>query len=231
MNKLAKAVMLMPNNLSNTIWDGASHHYTFDNNVLDLIGSNNGTNSGGTSYVSGVVNQAISYDGINGVTNFADNIFPQTNDFSLVFWFNPISFSGPLGTIISNFFTPDAINFYGWNVYMTSSTNMRFRLYDATVFSDMDITVTSGSNNFISIVRKAGVSNEIYLNNVLVLSNSGGFTPTYQATQKCNLAVLNFNGTPLFYSNQIVDILTTYERYISPSEVSNHWNSGAGIQY
>jgi len=83
--------MFLPSNLN----DNLEHYYTVDNTnisgstVYDVVGSEDGTNNGGTLGVSGIINEAVQYDGSNN--NYTS--YPVTNldfsqDYSISLWFN-----------------------------------------------------------------------------------------------------------------------------------------------
>jgi len=67
---------------------GAS--YSFDGDLKDLIGANNGVISGGVTFTAGVSGQALQFDGRSGyVALGANNLVSDQGPFSVSFWFRP----------------------------------------------------------------------------------------------------------------------------------------------
>jgi hypothetical protein len=65
-------------------------HLKFNDNVTDSAGSNNGTVTGTTTYVTGKVGNAFSLDGSSYITlaNESNFDFERTDPFSIAFWVN-----------------------------------------------------------------------------------------------------------------------------------------------
>ncbi len=68
--------------------DALVAHLKFNDNVTDSAGSNNGTVTGTTTYVTGKVGKGISLNGSSYVTlaNESNFDFEHTNPFSITFW-------------------------------------------------------------------------------------------------------------------------------------------------
>ena len=70
-------------------------------NANDIAGTNNGTLSGGTSFVSGEVGQAFSFDGTSGTVIVPDSSSLRlTTEFTIEAWINTRTLSGPNGYAI-----------------------------------------------------------------------------------------------------------------------------------
>jgi len=61
-------------------------------NATDVVGNNQGTLSGGASYVAGEVGQAFSFDGVDDQASFGNTVGNfDTNDFTVEFWLKTTS--------------------------------------------------------------------------------------------------------------------------------------------
>ena len=71
------------------ILEGLIAYYPFDGNANDLQHENNGIEFGGISYVNGIKNLAIQFDGIDDYIriNESDNLSFNSDSFSISFWF------------------------------------------------------------------------------------------------------------------------------------------------
>jgi CSLREA domain-containing protein len=66
--------------------------YPGENNANDIIGSSNGTPSGGVTFAPGKVAQAFNFDGVDGSVNFGNTLGNfGTSDFSIDFWIKTTS--------------------------------------------------------------------------------------------------------------------------------------------
>ncbi len=67
-----------------------------DNNALDMIGGNNGTLINGTTYASGIVGQAFSFDGVNDYVSIPDADFRSNAACTMAFWVQTTDAGDPI---------------------------------------------------------------------------------------------------------------------------------------
>ncbi len=76
--------------------------WTGDDTAQDLYGNNDGTLQSGTTYVSGVVNKAFLFDGVNDVVVVPDSDdLDLTGDMTLELWVKQTEFDNVFHTVIS----------------------------------------------------------------------------------------------------------------------------------
>ncbi len=99
MNRFLKIILLVTITVSSvssinistasaSLTDGLVAHYTFDDNTNDSAGTNNGTASGGPSYVEGKVGKALQFDGTNDYITLSNTSAADmtTNNFTVSLW-------------------------------------------------------------------------------------------------------------------------------------------------
>lgn len=123
---LVLSFFLLSTSVFATLTD-ATFYYSYDDddlsgsNPLDLSGNgNDGTNSGATTGVSGVINEAFEFD---GSSNYVDAGVPFNNDFTIAMWINGDTIGATEGIFgYSNGGSDQVV------AYFTSSSNLRFQL-------------------------------------------------------------------------------------------------------
>lgn len=213
---------------SNPLWNGLQAYYTADNTPNDALGNYNGTLVNGATYGTGIINQGFSLDGVNDYVDFGTSVPIITGAMTLSYWFKGtwqgvnVGGLGRLGGGAERGFQ------FGSSV---SNDFLRFDLAP-TLTSLKQLTYTHGSTfnptQWYHAVAVFSPSNymRIYLDGVQVAET----TTTIPASQAQSSSIeLTFNNRGLL--NGVADEIAIFERVLTPTEITELYNSGAGLQY
>jgi|DEB0MinimDraft_10_1074344.scaffolds.fasta_scaffold136588_1 hypothetical protein len=214
----------------NPLWDGLQAYYTADNTPNDALGTYNGTLVNGATYGTGIINQGFSFDGLNDYVQLPDNCFKPLNDFSINTWINIT------GTNIGTVFCAQYSN-RGFRVDVLNSNKIFFRFFDSSGTSyDLTSTgtITRGVNQMITITKDSVNGLKVYINGVFdsgnaVLTDVGydAVNPTLTSIGTARYQIPNF----IQWYNGVIDEVATFTDVLTSSEVTELYNSGAGLQY
>jgi hypothetical protein len=207
-----------------------SYNETTGSSLPDISGNGrNGTTVNTPSWVSGKINNALSFNGTNQYVN-CGNIagFEVTDPFSIDTWFYKSSGGG--GVLVSKRSGGDI----GWSLHSRSSDQIHLYLGDGTVYL-MALTNNSFAlSTWHHVVATYDGSNtyagmKLYVNNILqtTTNQSTGLPSTILNTTNMNVVGYN-NGTALF--NVIMDETLILPEEVDAAYVSNRWNGGAGTE-
>lgn len=199
--------------------DNLVAYYKLDGNSNDSVGSNNGTDTG-VSYVSGKINNAGSYNGSTSHTAVPNNSALQLSTGSISFWFNTTSnLSSWRGLVAKQ---------GAFGVFLNSG---ELTLYDWGTDLNRASGVTPSINTWHHCVLsfQSGVTNgtKLYLNGTLIFTTT--ITVSSQS-EGVSIAAGNYAGNIQNY-NGLIDEVGIWSRALSPTEVTQLYNSGAGLQY
>src|ERR1035437_2417947 len=103
--------------------------WTGNGNANDSAGTNNGTLSGGTTFAAGLVDQAFSFDGVNGYVKIPKSISLNVgSQITIEFWMKADS-STPVGSRTTGLVTSD---FYGIEIGGSGQSNVGIEFYTST---------------------------------------------------------------------------------------------------
>ena len=149
----------------------------FDGDVLDSSGNgNNGTLNGGVGFVTGQINQALSFDGVDGYVNVPLNGLPATmTDVTVEFWANtPLPQKATVfmanADEASNRFTINLGHTLGniyWDFGDISGAGRLVTPFDSSWYNQWA---------HWAFVVESGVGMKVYRNGVLIASKSGSST-------------------------------------------------------
>jgi len=214
----------------------------------DAVGSNNATLYNGATAGTGIINNALVFDGTNDYAELPANAMDSlTSEFTMSMWLN----------------TPNLSNARGWYAFteQTRTTNSNqtneidrgIAIYTPnastlTFWSNLgvDFTVSSTSLNtsigvapntwfHVTVSYKQGVGAYIYINGMLNASTTTANALTRTATTIARLGVTNvyYNGSTNktgYYQGKI-EGFTVWNRKLTDSEISKVYNSSVGITY
>ena len=229
---------------------GAGQEYPFTvSNVSivtfnDSVGSNNGTSPVGSvpTFTTGKVGQAFTFDGVNDYIQLPSNSLNFIGDFSISAWaYFPTNYSGSSPMyILSN-----------WNVpsWYTNPNGYFLRAYGNEVAfgifnNGTAYTVTSSyvfQNNtmpaswhHIAATRKGSAASKLYIDGVLVASNTSTINPTYLTTTNPTIGAINVPGNVGSYpaiNGSKIDSVSVWNKTLSDDEIVQLYNAGNGTQY
>lgn len=214
----------------NPLWDGLLAYYTADNTPNDALGTYNGTLTNGATYGTGIINQGFSLDGINDYVSLPNNMFKPLNDFSVNAWINMNGTA--TGTILGN-----QNDNYGFRIDISSFNKVFFRFFDSsglTYSFTSTGSITRGLNQMITITKDSVNGTKVYINGVYdsmspITTNVGYklINPTYT-----NIGIIQNPGSFSQPFNGRIDEVSLYNTtVITPTQVTELYNSGAGLQY
>jgi hypothetical protein len=209
-----------------------------DNSAIDEIGSNDGTLVNGTTYATGRIGQAFSFDGVNDYITFADNSWSFTSDFSVSCWVN-INSKVAEQCVISAF-TYVFPQSRGWDLsILLTSGAVRFRTNSSGALRTNLISTTELSINtwyHIVITRLAGTRSRLYINGVLESSDTEVNNPNYWPTPSDNNCTIGAStrtgvGTYTEYMNGLIDTPDIWDIELDQTKITKLYNNGNGRQY
>lgn len=115
--------------LNASLTDGLVAHYEFEGNANDSSGNgNHGIEYGGVSYMSGVIGQAGSFDGVDDYISVSHNsIFNLSNSFTISVWVK-ISSDAPDSIRIIDKASGGTCNGWNFDTYDSNQPGFRMRL-------------------------------------------------------------------------------------------------------
>jgi hypothetical protein len=224
---------------------GAVTWWRFDGNLNDSLGANTGTPNGGVSYVSGLNNQAINFNGTDGyaAVPYSDSLMPGVDSYTLEGWFRTTG-SGD----IFNFnecpgFTDCAASVVAVGVkadgtlvtYLRSSVTGQAGDPYAGQQLDGHRAVADGQWHHFALVRDLGAQrNVLYLDgteetSVVMNPGSSRRISDQTAFQPPVLLGAGFNtgaNTPSSFLMGSIENLVTYHRALTSAEVYTRYRSG-----
>jgi hypothetical protein len=221
--------------VGNSLWNDLLAYYTADNTPNDSLGNYNGTLVNGATYGTGIINQGFSFDGVNDYVDLGNNLdFDGTTPFSISTW---VKFD-VLGNFEFIFSKRDLTGFFrGYSIHKRTTNEIEFQVANSAGGGQNRLalyTSTQLTNNtfYHCVVTYDGSRNpngvKIYLDGVsdtLVTRNN---TLTDTISNSGNLWLGNYYNSPF---NGLLDEVGIWDRVLTPSEVTELYNSGAGKQY
>ena len=218
----------------------------------DALNTNNGTAVGGLTYGLGKVGTAFVFNGTTAAVRLPDNSLNSlTGDFSISNWvYLPPTYLGTGGATVYMLWNITAStwanNLKGIALRITSNTIVGFTICDgvssASVSFNDNVSTYLKNNSWVHITatRKGSTGSKLYLNGVLVSSNTSTMNPVYSSTFQTpnigNLRTTNSSGTVLInndfaFNGTKIDGLSVWSKELSAAEVTELYNSGNGKQY
>ena len=215
----------------NPLWNDLLAYYTADNTPNDALGTYSGTLTNGATYGTGIINQGFSLDGVNDYVDLDSNLhsFSSTEPHTFSAWINGNSYAST-SLIINN----GDLN----NGTLMAVRDQKISFYYAGGNSLVKATTTLSTSTWYHavIVYDGNLGIKFYLNGVSdgtgsTLSPDVGAPRNTWASASPNVPRLGawYNGGSPF--NGIIDEVGIWDRELTASEVTDLYNSGAGLQY
>lgn len=194
--------------------------------ATDAAGSNDGTVSGATVGQSGIINYAYSFDGTNDYISFSNRLADASGAFSLSFWVYVTS------TTSGSMFHQRGSSLGDWSVYYLAGI-VRFDTFTGTSGTgtyDFDSTTSLTLNqwNHIVITKPTGLNPTIH---IYVNNSSEAITSIVGAVGGGTGYRIGTRGDSSFDFTGLLDEIGVWTKELSSSEVSQLYNSGAGLAY
>lgn len=208
--------------------NGAVSRWTFDNtdtdteNVIDIWGSNNATNNGATTGVTGAnetysTNEAFSFDGSNDyVDTTIESITPPV---SISLWCYLTDTGGTYGAF-GNWNNTDAEDLY--IQYTDTESSWRLNTDSGVVLQPSQSFSTNTWQHIVFTIDANKQSG--YFDGNRVASSTTGTTATHKTVN--NFAIGGTSSSKNLWNGRIDDV-RIYEKALSATEVSNLYNTGS----
>ena len=218
--------------VSNPLWDDLLAYYTADNTPNDSLGTYNGTLVNGTTYGTGIINQGFSFEGVNDRVDFGNVLdFDGSTPFSFSLWSNPSNLTG-VKTLFRKY---DASTGEGYVLFYNNG-QLWFYLRDGNS-SKLDIRTSSSYTTAMTHITlsydgsRTPSGLKIYIDGVsqtlVTISNT-----LTSSTSNTDILTLSSGGTGgLSPIGGIIDEFGVWDKELTASEVTELYNSGAGLQY
>lgn len=144
---------------------GLIHHYTFDGNANDQVGSNHGVLRGDSTFAAGVVGQAVSFDG-NSDYVLLDQTMLQTANWTMTGYFN-FANTTQRHSIYGEYSYPSNADTDNYMVYVDDQGGLLYDNYPNGGNAVTSMQVTAGEWHSFAYVRDGGTM-RIYLDGALV---------------------------------------------------------------
>ena len=215
----------------NPLWDGLLAYYTADNTPNDALGNYNGTLVNGATYGTGIINNGFSFDGVNDYVDLGNVLdFDGSTPFSISAW---CYFTTNTTQAIFAKFTLTQ----GYVLQRRNSQDIRFGLYALNVsgsYLSVRTTSTVSTGGWKHIVVTYDGSKDVSGVNIYVDDSLMTLTTEANAligsTSTTATAKIGSRQSDL-YLNGLEDEVGIWNRELTPSEVTELYNSGSGKQY
>ena len=213
-----------------TLTTGLVSYYKFDTDANDSHGSNNGTVSGAvlTTSSGGFIGECYDYDGTNDLitASGADASIEGATAISAFGWINPNSISGK--TIFGKGFSNDSDEQF--IVYFSTDSKFRLILRTTAGRTLIDTTADAPSTGSWAHVGFTydGTNVKLYADNVVVASTTTSGALTTGSTYSF---IMGQSGSGTFFFDGKIDEVGLWTKALTTDEVSDLYNSGAGLPY
>ena len=210
------------------IWDGLLAYYRADGTPNDVINGNDLTLVNGTTYGDGIINQGFQFDGVNDYAQYNGDI-GITGDFSISGWFNPNS--GTISSFLSSYnyevgSRNDSICIAPFSgtlrIYVVNSLGVNISQDHTSAYT------LSNWSHFVITFNNTTKKIDVYVNGVLHPNSSTTTFTDYNTTGFVTGIITGKRGVR--YLNGLIDELGIWNRQLTPTEVSQLYNSGNGKQ-
>jgi len=195
---------------------------------IDSHGINNGTITGAVTGVDGKINEAYTFSDCDKVAISPRTGFPTGNGaFTYVAWVNPDTISGhtTLGTIIEYGEFPDSLKSVNLHLRETGEIRLAWR-GGLEVKSTTNLTV---GNWFHVAGTYSGSEAKVYVNGVLEANES--YSSSNLVNDHATIGVYPWATGDTYCFIGTIDEVGIWNRTLNSTEISDLYNSGAGLAY
>jgi uncharacterized repeat protein (TIGR01451 family) len=197
---------------------GVVSWWSAEGNANDVIGSNPGVLSNGTTFAAGEVGQAFVFDGVNDFVTAADSSSLRVSNITLEGWINVTSFAGDsIKVIMSKPVGGGSGDSYA--LYFEGGTLLA-GVGTAATFAQLSSSFTPVLGTWYHVAYTfddAADFQALYVNGVLVASGTTTVSPAYDSSP----FFIGAENSPslTYFFNGLIDEPTIYNRAISAGEV------------
>jgi len=207
----------------NPLWNDLLAYYTADNTPNDALGNYNGTLVNGATYGTGIINQGFSFDGVNDYVQLDASLsgFSNTQPHTYSAWIN--TSSGSEQWVINNCGSGSGTALVVWvdKVY--------FWFAGQNYYTNSISTITRNALQYICVTYDGFGNISFYINGSLDVVRTTAVTWTATGVNRSPRLGSKYNSTK--FVNGVIDEVGIWDRELTASEVTELYNSGAGLQY
>jgi len=210
--------------------------YKGESNANDSLGVYNGTAQGGLTYTAGKSGNAFTFNGTNAYVKLPNSAFNSLiGDFSASFWFYGNG-SGTNQAILSNV-GYNGVMAKGFLILQQSTYEIALSINNSGVNSSLQTTaITNSAWHHIVVTRLGSTRSRIYIDNVLVASNTDTRNPDYFTNNTPCIGALDYNPnyalTTYYCANGTkIDELNVWNKELTATEITTLYNAGTGKFY
>ena len=217
---------------------GNGTEYPFSSQTLptpnDSFGTNHGTLMNGTTFTTGKIGKAFTFDGVNDYVQLQNNSlnFPSTS-FSVSFWVNLANITSGNYSLVSNY-ANDGVN-RGWIVGSLTSGKLYFGIYAPSIQETVtSATIAINTWYHVTCVYTPNQPTKTYINGTLDSTSSTSYNPSYVTTHYPSIGASKYNSSDVqqYVSNGTkIDAVNVWTKELTADEVLALYNSGNGQQY
>ena len=193
---------------------------------VDSHGSNDGAVTGATFDAGGLINNCYSFDGVNDEVRWGDILDPGTSAWSASCWFKT-SDKGAFKLLVGK---TAASGGGEWEVRVTSDDVVEFNIFEGAVKdAAVGVTdVTDGEWHHAVATRPAAGGNDI-----IYIDGSSDGTGTNNQRNSTNALdfTVGISDQGVLDMNGLIDEVGVWDKELTPTEVSQLYNAGAGLAY
>jgi hypothetical protein len=208
-------------------------YWSFDVNVNDIHGINNGNNNGAT-LETGKINNCFSFDGVDDYIKLNNDILMQSNKtISMWLYLN----SAKTHALINQ---GGVSNNRGWYFAALSDMNLRFTGSNTSYDSGLRSRITTNSplslatwHHVVLVFDSSNQEAYFYVDGVLCPDDGGVIYSSYNlASVDANIGTYNdTNGTINTIANGLIDEVGIWDRLLTEDEIKRIYNNGNGLEY
>jgi len=211
--------------------DNLLAYYKLDGNSNDSVGSNNLVDTS-VSYVSAKINNGASYGASYSYSKLASNLGITNGAITIAGWFKPSVYSSSNNCLVG---LTDSSTFVSYYIERSSSTNVNFAREKGSIGTQqVGATYTfDGSSWYHLALTYNGTTLIAYINGIA----QGSVSASGNGSGSMTNTGFSINGryynssTPINTFSQVADEIGIWSRALSSGEVSELYNSGAGLSF
>ena len=199
-----------------------------EGNANDIADGNSGILNGDTTFASGKVGQAFSFDGSGDYVDMGDVLDGGTSSFSISLWYQRQAADGENRRVVSKGLTangtpPDA----GYAITIIGGS-VRVTVEDANQ-NKVDIGVTEPTlgqfHHAAAVVDRSGALVKLYVNGVIAVNADISSVGSLDTDQAFGIGASIINGSPTGSFDGLIDEIQFYDRALSADEVEAIFNA------
>jgi hypothetical protein len=208
-----------------TLNDGLYAVYKGENNTLDSLGNYNGTAQGGLTYGAGTDGNTFVFNGSNAFLTLPINMFNSfVGDFSMSFDANLQGVGGDQQAPFSTAYY-DGANWYGFYLYVTLSTLNVYIMNGTPTITNLTVPLTFYSFTNITITRKASTRTRVYIDGILLASNTSTVNPVFTTNHYPSIGAIKYDASSVTYymkNNGKSDEFAFWTKELTQTEVTEY---------